>query len=328
MANPPPPNHAADHPEDELVHPEPAPVILFNLLLYPEEDPKEESEEEQEPEPELEPTFAPFSQAAQNNMNGWLEEEDDEDEMEVEEDDEMDVEIDDNVDDAEIIHPFEDTDPLNRPPPDSDTKPEAVAAAPAGHATLQPLPPLRRFSSTFYISERSSATPFNADICKVSAPGPLGKNLDTLHSKVKTLARKMKDRSDNEFKIQKKFKSSYLRMNSFDYDLSTLDSTLREQILKNSKKIIMTLKKINQAAIKKLIADKVAVTIAQDRATRGNTSRAGGPGGSVDGQSEAPHVRECSFTGFMKCNPATFHGNEEVVELCRWFKKTISVFRD
>nr|GEX77694.1 hypothetical protein [Tanacetum cinerariifolium] len=48
---------------------------------------KEDPEEQPEPEPE--PTYAPFAHVAQDNMNGWLEE-DDEDEIEVEENDEDD----------------------------------------------------------------------------------------------------------------------------------------------------------------------------------------------------------------------------------------------
>ncbi|GKF05046.1 hypothetical protein Tco_0035714 [Tanacetum coccineum] len=40
-----------------------------------------------------------------------------------------------------------------------------------------------------------------------------------------------------------------------------------------------------------------------------------------------PHVvRECTFPGFMKCNPTVFRGVEGAVELRRWFEKTESVF--
>ncbi|GKA72319.1 putative reverse transcriptase domain-containing protein [Tanacetum coccineum] len=41
----------------------------------------------------------------------------------------------------------------------------------------------------------------------------------------------------------------------------------------------------------------------------------------------APAVRECTFAGFMKCNPTVFHGHEGAVELRRWFEKTEMVFR-
>ncbi|GKD91091.1 hypothetical protein Tco_1366598 [Tanacetum coccineum] len=41
----------------------------------------------------------------------------------------------------------------------------------------------------------------------------------------------------------------------------------------------------------------------------------------------APAIRECTFSGFMKCNPTVFHRYEGAVELSRWFEKTEMVFR-
>ncbi|GKG42558.1 hypothetical protein Tco_0476856, partial [Tanacetum coccineum] len=67
-------------------------------------------------------------------------------------------------------------------------------------------------------------------------------------------------------------------------------------------------KGMTRAAIKKLVADKVAKAVAVDRAARGDAGEAGGQGG-------APPSRECSFASYMKCNPTSFHGNEEAVEL-------------
>nr|GFA99506.1 hypothetical protein [Tanacetum cinerariifolium] len=40
----------------------------------------------------------------------------------------------------------------------------------------------------------------------------------------------------------------------------------------------------------------------------------------------APIVHECTFAGFIKCNPAVFRGVEGAVELRIWFEKTKSVF--
>nr|GEU41755.1 hypothetical protein [Tanacetum cinerariifolium] len=57
----------------------------------------------------------------------------------------------------------------------------------------------------------------------------------TPFAQVKTLTRQMKDRSDTEFQMLRKFDQSDIRMNSFDNDLTELDSTLREQILSRSK---------------------------------------------------------------------------------------------
>ncbi|GJZ28908.1 putative reverse transcriptase domain-containing protein [Tanacetum coccineum] len=64
---------------------------------------------------------------------------------------------------------------------------------------------------------------------------------------------------------------------------------------------------MTQAAIEKLVSDRVAATLAQDHASRGNTNGAGRPFGRV-------HIGEI------------FHGNEGAVELCRWFEKTESIF--
>ncbi|GKE14794.1 hypothetical protein Tco_1422371, partial [Tanacetum coccineum] len=116
--------------------------------------------------------------------------------VDVEYDEEIDVDDDDRMDDPEVIHPYEEDDPLKRPPPDSDSELEAVA------------------------SPGSSAIAFTTDHYKVSTPGPLGKNMDALYSKVKTLTKQMKDRYDIEFRMPRKFDRSDLRMNSFDDGLS------------------------------------------------------------------------------------------------------------
>nr|GEZ12558.1 hypothetical protein [Tanacetum cinerariifolium] len=41
----------------------------------------------------------------------------------------------------------------------------------------------------------------------------------------------------------------------------------------------------------------------------------------------APAIRECTFTRFMKCNPAIFCSVKGSVELQRWFEKTESIFK-
>ncbi|GKG54676.1 hypothetical protein Tco_0560331, partial [Tanacetum coccineum] len=80
-----------------------------------------------------------------------------------------------------------------------------------------------------------------------------------------------------------------------------------------------------QAAVERMITQRVNAAIAADRASRGNT------GGNVSGSGEsgqggAPAASECTFAGFMKYNPTIFHGTEGVVELRRWFEKTEMIF--
>ncbi|GKE67617.1 hypothetical protein Tco_1521778, partial [Tanacetum coccineum] len=83
---------------------------------------------------------------------------------------------------------------------------------------------------------------------------------------------------------------------------------------------------MTQAAIRRLIKENVNAAIAAERARHanaGNDTRGSGP---ARGQDAAPAARECTFVGFMKCNPTAFRGTEGVVELLRWFEKTKSVF--
>nr|GEV88172.1 hypothetical protein [Tanacetum cinerariifolium] len=75
---------------------------------------------------------------------------------------------------------------------------------------------------------------------------------------------------------------------------------------------IMSPRKMTQAAIEKLVADKIVEAISQDRATRVNTNGAARSDGNA-GQGGAPPAHECTFVGYMKCNPTPFHGNEGAV---------------
>nr|GEX56434.1 hypothetical protein [Tanacetum cinerariifolium] len=76
-----------------------------------------------------------------------------------------------------------------------------------------------------------------------------------------------------------------------------------------------------------MIKESVDAAIAAERARHANVrNNARGPG-PVRGQDVAPVVRECTFVGFMKCNPTSFRGTKGAVELRRMFEKTESVFR-
>ncbi|GJY26941.1 putative reverse transcriptase domain-containing protein [Tanacetum coccineum] len=78
--------------------------------------------------------------------------------------------------------------------------------------------------------------------------------------------------------------------------------------------------------ITSVFPENVDADIAAERARHanaGNDTRGSGP---ARGQDVAPAAHECTFAGFMKCNPTVFHGTEGAVELLRWFEKTKSVF--
>ncbi|GJZ64648.1 hypothetical protein Tco_0621069 [Tanacetum coccineum] len=83
---------------------------------------------------------------------------------------------------------------------------------------------------------------------------------------------------------------------------------------------------MTQVAIRRIIKESVDAAIVAERARHANAGNDARGSRPVRGQDAAPVVRECTFAGFMKCNPTVFHGTEGAVELRRWFEKTESVF--
>ncbi|GJR47210.1 putative reverse transcriptase domain-containing protein [Tanacetum coccineum] len=85
---------------------------------------------------------------------------------------------------------------------------------------------------------------------------------------------------------------------------------------------------MTQATIEKLVSDRVAAALAQDRATRGNINGAGGPGGNIrgnaGGQGGAPPARESTYSSFMKCNPTSFHENEVAGGALTWWNSQVA----
>ncbi|GJS81788.1 putative reverse transcriptase domain-containing protein [Tanacetum coccineum] len=75
--------------------------------------------------------------------------------------------------------------------------------------------------------------------------------------------------------------------------------------------------------IKEWLSD---AAIAAERARHANARNDARGSVLVRGQDTTPAVRECTFAGFMKCNPTVFHGIKGVVELRRWFEKWVVCF--
>nr|GEX18715.1 reverse transcriptase domain-containing protein [Tanacetum cinerariifolium] len=182
-----------------------------------------------------------------NNNNGWIEEEPKEDPEIKEEEEEMDIE--DEMDDPEIIDLYEiEEGKLPPPPADSDTssdsEPEVKAEdedrdeATVGTITQAPysVPPL---SGTIYVGSRSSR--------KVFAPGPIGKDVDFLHRKVKGLAQQMFDRANTEYStlkilgemdrylggISTKWRSEAREHHKLKQSVSTLEGQMRRLMLED-----------------------------------------------------------------------------------------------
>nr|GFB88178.1 putative reverse transcriptase domain-containing protein [Tanacetum cinerariifolium] len=118
-----------------------------------------------------------------NNNNGCLEEEPEEEE----EEEENEAMEDDDEDDAEVINPYEEADPHNRPPPASDEETEfALPVVQIVDVDNIPIPPVVQFGN-FYVGESSSSKDLLEGNDKVCVPGPMPYDLRSVHRGVKSL---------------------------------------------------------------------------------------------------------------------------------------------
>nr|GEV77975.1 hypothetical protein [Tanacetum cinerariifolium] len=308
--------------------------------------------------------FAPLWIGRQipNNNNGWLEEDPDEYEEEdpKEEPEEEEIKdedmVNDEEDDDEVINPYEEVDPHNRPPPTSneETKfaPHVVQIADVDDV---PIPPVIQFESNFHIGESSAMRDLLAGNSEVYAPGPMCCDLKSVHRGVMKLSKQMHDRYRTEKKMERKLRQDELRMNGQEFDITALDSAVREYRSKNSmmmKMITGLSREFTELKIQNYKAEELNATMdtqgdedvdtdtpwdtqpfeprgsprdSQDERerVRMEATRAGGPAG---GPVAAPMAQECSFTGFMKCGPTQFHGTEGAIRLVRWFEKIENTF--
>nr|GEX60358.1 putative reverse transcriptase domain-containing protein [Tanacetum cinerariifolium] len=262
-------------------------------------------------------------------------------------------------DDAEVINPYEEADPHNRPPPTSDEETEfAPLVVHIDDANDVPIPLVIQFGSNFHVGESSATRDLIAGISEVYAPGLMCCALKNIHRGVMKLSKQMHDMYMTEKKMARKLRQDELHMNGKEFDITALDSTVRENRFENSKMMklitglsreftelknqnrraeelsqIIPLKRrsqtnpqptLTQEAIDHLVRDGIEATIRAERErVIMEATRAGGPAG---GPSAAPMARECLFAGFMKCGPTQFHGTEGAVGLVPWFEKIENTF--
>ncbi|GKC02753.1 hypothetical protein Tco_0994363 [Tanacetum coccineum] len=178
-----------------------------------------------------------------NNNNGWLDKDDDEEPEEdeadednnekiEEEDEEMEDEEEVEIvaeEEAEIIYPYDEADPNNRPPPASDNESKfAPSVIPVFDAENRPVPPVIHFSSTYERGDSSSARENLKDIGKVSPLGPVPPTIGTAMSRIRNLNEKMRERAEVDERIVKKIDKNDLRIRMVGRDSMNLDGAVRE----------------------------------------------------------------------------------------------------
>ncbi|GJU76122.1 putative reverse transcriptase domain-containing protein [Tanacetum coccineum] len=259
-----------------------------------------------------------------------LEDEDEdpeEDEFEEEEDpqedeDDMEIDIEEDENEPELTYPYEEVDPLNPPSPDSESEPdnEIEVENPIEHED-ETIP-----VSVYEVGESSTAVIPREDGDRL-LPGFMRRDIDSLFGRMVNFLRRLCGRETAHALVEKKGEAKDMgfvfkeRPNeAIDVPIEDEKSPLSEPIMP-PKSAPMT-----QAAIRRMIKESVDVAIVADRARQANVRNDASGSGPVRGRDTAPAVRECTFAGFMKCNPAAFRGIEGAVELRRWFEKTKSVF--
>nr|GFD08959.1 hypothetical protein [Tanacetum cinerariifolium] len=119
-----------------------------------------------------------------------------------EEDEDM---VNNEEDDAEVINPYGEADPHNRPPPTSDEETD------------------------------SAMRDLLAGNIEVYAPGTMCYDLKSVHRRVKRLSKQMHEMYRMEKKMAKNLRQDELHMNGQEFDITALDSAVRENRSKNSK---------------------------------------------------------------------------------------------
>ncbi|GJU00130.1 putative reverse transcriptase domain-containing protein [Tanacetum coccineum] len=183
-----------------------------------------------------------------NNNNGWLNKDDDEEPEEDEADEDNDKELEEDEadedndeeieeeedeeeeeilveDEAEIIYPYDEADPNNRPPPASNDESEFVPSIiPMFDAENRPVLHVIHFSSTYELGESSSAQEILKDIGEVHPLGPMPPNTGTAMRRIRKLNEQMRERAEADERIVKKIDMNDLCIRMVGHEAMSLDS--------------------------------------------------------------------------------------------------------
>ncbi|GJY68058.1 hypothetical protein Tco_0471040 [Tanacetum coccineum] len=155
----------------------------------------------------------------------------DDEEMEEEDDEEMEDEEEEEIvaeDEAEIIHPYDEADPNNRPPPALDDEFEfAPSVIPVFDAENRPVPPVIHFSRTYELGESSSAREILKYISEVYPFGLVPSTIGTAMRRIRKLNEQMRKRAEVDERIMKKIDKSNLRIRMVGCDAMSLDDDAR-----------------------------------------------------------------------------------------------------
>ncbi|GJY40057.1 hypothetical protein Tco_0427327 [Tanacetum coccineum] len=349
MVNVIPPDHDHDVPVVEPNQHDDAPVVPEPVLEDEDEDPKEdEFEEEEDPQ---------------------------------EDEDDMEIDIEEDEKEPELTYPYEEVDPLNPPPPASESEPddEIEVENPIEHED-ETVP-----VSVYEVGESSTAAIPREDGDRL-LPGFMRRDIDSLFGRMVNFLRRLYGREMAHALVKKKGEAKDRFYGKLILDLGNEVRSSVEQGTAAMEKLVEKLENVEEKAkckkLKKELEEArlsntflrmqnerverdlywtrvrahefyqemirrgfvfeerpneaIDVSIEDEKSplseprgsppdVQANVRNDASRFGPVRGRDTEPAIRECTFAGFMKCNPAAFRGIG-VVELRRWFEKTKSVF--
>ncbi|GJV42414.1 hypothetical protein Tco_1420854, partial [Tanacetum coccineum] len=323
MVNVIPPDHVDYVPVVEPNQHDDVPVVPEPVLVDEEMDPEEEEFKEEE-------------------------------EHQEEAEDDMEVDIEEYENESELTYPYEEVDPLNPPPPASDSGPEnvikvedmtefedetvPVSVHEVGESSTVPFlqkdsdglfPGLMRRDINLFLVEWI----LFQDDCVVARR--LRSSVEQGTAAMEKMVEKLGNAEENaECKKLKneleeaRFSNTFLRMQNerVERDLYWTRVRAHEFYREMIRRRSMFEERLNEA-IDVLVEDEkspsseprgsprdsyVDAVIAVERARHANVGNDARGSGLIRGQDAAPVVHECTFAGFMKCNPTVFHEGKKV----------------
>ncbi|GJV82925.1 putative reverse transcriptase domain-containing protein [Tanacetum coccineum] len=322
MVNEIPSDHDDDVPVVEPNQLDDVPVVPEPVLVDEDEDPEEEEFEEDDPQ---------------------------------EEEDDIEVDVKEDENEPELTYPCEEKESLNPPPPVSESEPDEVIEV------ENPIEPEDETvpANVYEIDEPSTAA-IPRENCDSLLPGLMRQDIDSLFGRMVNFLRRLCGRETSHALVKKKGKVEKLDDVKDKTESKKLKKELEEARLSNTflhmqnervkrdlcwtrirahefyleliRRGFVFVERPNEAInvpvedVESSSSKDVDAAITAERERQAKVRNDASGSGPVRGQDTTPVVRECTFAGFMKCNPIVFRGVEGAVELQRWFEKTESVF--
>ncbi|GJT99120.1 putative reverse transcriptase domain-containing protein [Tanacetum coccineum] len=261
----------------------------------------------------------------------------------------------------ELTYPYKEVDPLNPPPPASDSEPKDVIEVKDTIEFEDKTIP----ASVYKVGESSTAFFLQEDSDGL-LPSLMRMDINSLFGRMASLSRQLcghemahalvekKGKSKDEYygklildlekaeckKLKKeleeaRFSNTFLHMQNerverdlywniqahkFYQEMIRREYVFEERpnkaidVLIAFKERLRTdsIESASDSAIRRMIKESVDVAIAAEQARHANAGNDARGFGPVRSQDVAPVVHECTFTGFLKCNPTVFHEGKKV----------------